>query len=475
MAVERGWRACEHFFRAENFRRRISAALIVACLSVTAATAHAQESAEAGDEPAVVVYRGATLIDVTGGPARTNTAIVVRGERIEAIVDAANYRAPKGAETVDVAGRYLVPGFINTHVHLAAPPDRAYALPIMQREIYGGVTAVRSMGDDARAIGELARAAYANEIPGPDIVYVALFAGHGFFDDPRVQSTGVVAGQTPWMREITANTDLAEAVTLARGTGASGIKIYANLDAASVARIVAEAHRQKLKAWSHGAVFPATPLDAVLAGADSLSHICMLAYQAQPMPVTYHHRADVDESRFANGMPAAVEDVFTAMKERGTVLDATLYVYKTIERMRAEFPPGEGPPTYCSSALAGRIAHAAHAAGVEFAVGTDSLTPDGEPYPAVQEEMQLLVSQAGMSPLEALRSATLIGARGLGRENEMGTIEPGKLANLVFLASDPSQDISATRQVVLTVKRGQRYARKDYLPPSAKPPVQQTQ
>jgi imidazolonepropionase-like amidohydrolase len=430
------------------------------------ASAGAQQPPVDG-EP-IVVYRGATLIDVQGGEARVNTAIVTRGERIEAIADANTYRAPQGARVVDVAGRYVVPGFINTHVHLASPPDRPYAMALMRRDIYGGVTAVRGMSDDARGIADLARAAGVGEIPGPDIVYAALFAGRGFFEDPRIQSPGIVAGQAPWMREITADTNLAGAITLARGSGASGIKIYANLNADSVARIVAEAHRQGIKAWAHAAVFPTTPLEGVLAGADTVSHVCMLAYQAQPMPATYHNRADVDESRFAKGMPAAVNDVFAAMKQRGTILDATLYVYKTIERMRAELPEGQGPVPYCSSTLSGRITRAAHAAGVEISVGTDAPTPRIAPYPAVQEEMELLVTQAGMTPLQVLRSATVIGARSLGRETEMGSIEPGKLANLVFLAADPTRDISATRQVVLTVKRGREFARKDFVPLSAK-------
>ena len=447
---------------------RTSARLAFAVCALLSVAARAQMTESPPPEP-VVVYTGATLIDVEGAPARVRTAIVTRGERIETVADADTYRAPKDAQVVDVSGLYLLPGLINAHVHLATPPDRRWALANLRRDVFGGVTAERSMGDDGRAMADLARSTMLGEVPGPDLVYVSLLAGADFFGDPRIQgaSQGVVVGQAPWMHRIDANTDLAETVTLARGTGASGIKIYADLDAPTVARIVAEAHRQGLPAWAHAAVFPASPLKVVLAGADTVSHVCMLAYQAQPMPAAYHHRADVDPERFAAGIPRAVKEVFSAMKERGTVLDATLYVYVTIERMRAEVAPEEGPPIYCSSALAGRIARAAHDAGVEIAVGTDSPSTNDDPYPAVQREMQLLVEQAGMTPLQALRSATLVGARALNRSADMGTVTPGKLANLVFLAADPSHDIAATRQVVLTVHRGRRYARKDYLPPTA--------
>jgi imidazolonepropionase-like amidohydrolase len=428
----------------------------------------AQSTVPAND--AVVVYRGASLVDVVTGAVRANTAIVVRGEHIEAITTADAGKLPKGAAVVEVGGLFVVPGFINTHVHMALPPDRPYALAMLRRDVFGGVTAVRSMGDDARAMADLARGSRLGEFPAPDIVYAALFAGPGFFDDPRAQagSEGETVGKVPWMREIDADTDLAEAVTLARGSGASAIKVYANLDADRVTRIVEEAHRQGLPVWAHAAVFPASPLEVVRAGASTVSHACMIAYQAQPMPKTYHHRADVDESRFAKGIPSSVDEVFAAMKQRGTILDATLYVYRTIERMRSEMPPGEGPPIYCSSALTGRIARAAHDAGVEISVGTDAPAPGDEAYPAEQQEMQLLVSQAGMSPLEVLRAATLVGARALGREADMGTIEPGKLANFVFLSADPTRDISATSRVVLTVKRGHGFARKDFVPISPK-------
>lgn len=429
---------------------------------------YAQEPAPA--EQPLVVYQGATLIDVNGGAPRANTAIVVRGERIEAVLDAASYLPPKDARLVNVQGKFVLPGFVDAHVHLATPPDRDYALAILRRNLYGGVTAVRDMGDDARVMSGLAYGARFGEYPAPDIAYTALFAGAGFFDDPRVQasSLGEVVGQAPWMREITALTDLQQAVTLAKGTSATAVKIYANLNAEMVSKIVAEAHRQQMPVWSHAAVFPASPLDVVKAGADTVSHVCMLAYQAQKMPLTYHHRADVDASNFRNGMPESVKSLFAEMKQRGTILDATLLVYVTIERMRAEMPKDQGPPIYCSSALAGQIAKAAHQAGVEIAAGTDAPGTAADTYPALQQEMALLVSQAGMTPLQALRSATWVSAKSLGREADMGSIAPGKLANLVFLNTDPTHNIKATRDVTLTVKRGKDYHRKDFVMPSAK-------
>jgi imidazolonepropionase-like amidohydrolase len=87
-----------------------------------------------------------------------------------------------------------------------------------------------------------------------------------------------------------------------------------------------------------------------------------------------------------------------------------------------------------------------------------------DPWPALQDELELLQDKAGMTPAQAIRSATLIGARTIGQETQMGSIAPGKLANLVFLSKDPSRDVRAFRTVVLTVKRGAELWRKDFRP-----------
>jgi imidazolonepropionase-like amidohydrolase len=101
---------------------------------------------------------------------------------------------------------------------------------------------------------------------------------------------------------------------------------------------------------------------------------------------------------------------------------------------------------------------------VLISTGTDSFSEEGDQYPAVQEEMEILVRKCGMSPMDAIRSATVISAMSMQQEGEIGTIEPGKLANLVFLSANPLDDIAAVRKVTLTVKRGVRYPRSRYRP-----------
>jgi imidazolonepropionase-like amidohydrolase len=417
----------------------------------------------------VVAYVGGSLIDGTGAPLKSDVVIVTRGEKIDAIISGADFHPSPGTEIINARNRFILPGLINSHEHLATPADRKFAEGMMRRDLFGGVTAVRCMGDDVRALAELARAARLHEIPGPDLYYAALFAGPEFFKDPRVAAAtrGAIPGKTPWMQAIDDQTDLATAVTLARGTGAIAIKIYANLSAQLVKKIVEEAHRQGMQAWSHGMVFPATPQEVIDAGPDTMSHIGYLAYQAvESRPARYEDREKfpIDPAPFADGNNATMNALFAQMHDKRIILDATNYVFHTIERMRAKNPKDAPPPPYCSSQLADLLTAQAHRNGVLISAGTDSFSETSDPWPAIQGEMELFVHKCGMTPMEAIRSATLVSAMSMRQESEMGTVEPGKLANLVFLSANPLQDIAAMRKITLTVKRGVPYPRNRYRP-----------
>lgn len=427
------------------------------CLLLLTCTAGAEE-------PQRTIYRNAVLIDGTGAPARPGTSLVVEGERITAVLPDAKAKtlaAAKGTRIVDLRGQYVVPGLIDTHVHLATPPDADEARKTLRRQLYAGVTAVRSMADDVRSVGELSRQALAGEIPSPDIHYAALMAGPGFFKDPRTIAVtrGKTPGKSAWMQAIDDSTDLVLAVAVARGTSADGIKLYADMSGPLLAKITAEAHRQGIPVWAHGAVFPAMPADDVAAGVDVISHSCPLAYQAAAhKPVSYHEPAPVDEAPFENGaMPASITDLFASMAARGIILDATNLVYLRHVEDYAREP--KGAPPRCSPELTLRLTAQAFKQGVAISSGTDSDNPDEAPFPSLHDELDLLAGPVGMPPMEVLRAATATAARALGQEKNMGTIEPGKLANLVVLSQDPLTDIDHLRTVTETVKRGVRYPR----------------
>lgn len=403
-------------------------------------------------------YNHVTLIDGTGAAPRPDMAIVVKGERIQAITGA----VAAAKDVVDMHGAFALPGLINTHVHLATWPNLPFAQAEMRRDLYGGITALRDMAGDTRELGFLARQARLDAPPGPDVFYASLMAGPEFFKDPRTHEAtqgGLTPGEASWMRAIDARTNLALAVAEAKGTGATAVKIYADLPAPLVGAIADEAHRQDLMVWAHAAVFPASPREVVDAKVDVVSHACMLGYQASAkMPPAYHDRAPVEADNFKTGNEA-LEALLAEMKARGTVLDATLYVYQVLDRMK-----DAKPPPYCTLALAEKITGFAYRAGVAISAGTDADSDWKSPMPALVDEIKLLVKGAGLAPMDAIRSATAVAARTIGQDKEMGTLEPGKLANLVFVARDPLKDVGNLRTVTLTVKRGRPYPRRDFKP-----------
>jgi len=418
----------------------------------------------AGRATAKVVYRGLTLIDgiaKSADPARrTDMAVVVSGDTISAIVPSAELNASmtQGAEIVDAHGLFAIPGLIDSHVHYATEPARALAEAELKRDIYGGLTGVRDMAGDARALADLLRAALINEIPSPDIYYAALVAGPGFFEDPRTVSSslGMRPGHVPWLYAVTEKTDLPLAVAQARGTGATGLKIYADLPGALVRALIVEAKRQDFPVWTHQQVYPATPYDSL--GATSVSHVCMIArYVLEPGKQNYGHS---DEPSYA-GMTAAdpgIDKYVAALAASGTIMDATLSVY-----LPPAVPDPKAPPSKrCPIALAGDITRAMQRAGVKIVAGTDSDAGPDNPYPALYIELEALVRDAGMSPYQAIVAATRNAAAALGKDREFGTLEPGKFASMVLLKEDPTLDIAKLRSVAITVKRGKRFLRADY-------------
>ncbi len=409
-----------------------------------------------------IVYRGATLIDGTGAAPRRDMAVITDGPLIEAALPADRLTPAQiaGAHVVDLHGRFLLPGLIDSHQHMATPPNARRAAAQMRRDLYSGITATRIMADDLRSIAELARAADSGEIPGPELVFAALVAGPGFFSDPRTAavSAGYARGAAPWAQAIDARTDLRLAIARARGTGAAALKIYADLPPSLVAALAAEAHRQGMQVWAHFMVFPTTPEEVLAARPDVVSHTCYGAYQAMARrPGSYHDRFPVDAALFERGDNPAMAALFATMRTRGILLDATLRVYR-----EGEARATAARPAHCTLALAARLTAQAHRAGVLISAGTDGDTPYAAPYPALFEELELLVHRAGLTPLEAIRSATQIGAMTLGQARQRGVVASGFAADLVVLERDPVADIANLRSVLFTVRGGHRFDRADF-------------
>ena len=405
--------------------------------------------------PTVIAYVGATLIDGTGAASIANSVIIVQADRIAALGNRAETHVPVGAKTVSLKGRYVIPGLVNTHVHLASPPLPEVARAYLRRELYSGITTVRDMAGDARLLAELKREALRDEIASPDIYYSALVAGPNFFSDPRVAVSlqGWIPGTAPWMHAVDEKTDLRQLVAEAKGTGATGIKIYADLPLDLIRAVTAEAHRQGMKVWAHAFIPPTVPSDISGSGVDSMSHADLVAYElADPLPQRYKELTAIDPSA-ARPNPR-IDAVFEQMARNHIVLDATVNVSYLYPSKR--FPKGVAP------AIAGE----AFRHGVLICTGTDD-DPDFHAADSrLFDEIERLTELSGLRPMDAIRAATANGALVLGLDNEIGTLANGKTANFVVLRRDPLADIRNLRSIELVVKHGKSYSRSTYVPAS---------
>jgi imidazolonepropionase-like amidohydrolase len=383
------------------------------------------------------------LIDGTGSPVRPSVSIVVRDGLVSAIVPAG--QEPAADIVISGEGQFAIPGLIDAHVHLSglAWGPRTEQL---ERVLRGGVTTVFDMAGDVRDTSHFSRAALTGEIESPTIEYVALMAGPAFFTDPRViaSSRGYKPGEAPWNRAITAETDLVRAVAEARGAGARAIKLYAALDAATVARIGAEASRQDMRLVAHATTFPAKPSDLIAAGVKMLAHTPYLVWEGSPPSPDFPKRARGD---FA-GVPAdgaVMTHLLQSMKDHEVALNPTLWIFAE-GAAKDDLAPVRTP-------WMNAVTKRAQTMGVTLAAGTDGMIQGNDPLPLLHRELEAEVA-AGLTPMEALVSATRGAARGIGIDSRRGTLEVGRAADIVLLEGNPADDIRNTRRVRYVVKDG---------------------
>ena len=403
-----------------------------------------------------IALKNINVVDVESLAINKNQTVVIKDNKIKSIITGKKPRFKKDVIVMDMTDKYLIPGLIDSHVHHATVPDGGDNDEItrmrLRKLLRGGVTGVRDMGGDTRALASLKRRAEIDTIQSPDIYYSVIIGGKEFFADPRTVASalGRTPGDVDWMRSVDKNSNFDEIMLRAKGTGATGIKIYARVRANVVEMLATAAKKHGLKVWSHAFIGPSRPIETVNAGVETISHAPDLsAHVVKDFYELRRKGKHITQQQEADSLELErYRDLIQAMKAKDTILDATITVFN----MRQEARGQRGKLMDKWSKIFTRLAHEN---GIRIAAGTDASSDYFDiKYPMVQHEMQLLVNDIGLTPLQAIQAATLHGAQVIGIEDLVGSVKAGKVANLVILNNDPSEDIKHAMDIAHVIKNG---------------------
>lgn len=428
---------------------------VAAALALVLAAPVLAQSAPA-PTPAVTYIHAGQLLDRPGQRPRGNSTIVVRDGKVAEVRD--GFAQPEaGATLIDLKDKFVLPGLIDMHVHLlgiGGDPLRArltalntepgddilYGAGNARATLLAGFTTVRDLGGDPRGIRPLRDAIDRGDVDGPTIVNagaaISVTGGHG---DPL---NGIAEPFAHAIQPLVENTcdgpaDCTRATRRQIGLGAQVVKITATGGVLSnvsgglgraftieeMKAIVETAHGlgRKVAAHSHAAEGTRGALEA---GVDSIEHGSFL-----------------DDAAIA------------LLKRTGAYLVPTeLAPVAALAQARAGALPAATIPKAEAAAAAMVESHRkAYRAGVKFAFGTDTgVSKHGRNA----EEFALLVDKVGMTPAEAIRSATVAAADLLGQSSTLGTLEPGKAADIIAVAGSPLEDVRRLERVDFVMKQG---------------------
>ena len=399
----------------------------------------------------VTALKATRLFDGKSDELVRDGVLLVQGRKI--VVAGARMSIPEGARVIDLGDATLSPGFIDAHTHLTGEynddwnqafvngfrrevAEQAIIATVNARAVVeAGFTTVRDVGSEDLIDVGLRNSIARGLVPGPRMLVAVhgLGARGGHADRSGIRHD-LLREQGPAEGIAHGPAGFREAVRFQVKYGADVIKFCASggvlsladevdtpqLTAEEMTALIDEAHRlrKKVAAHCHG---DRAARDAILAGVDSIEHGSFLS-----------------------------EETLSLMKEKGTYLVPTLLAGEWTGGRADKFPPEIAAKARAALAARSTMFRAAVRLGVKIGFGTDSaVSPHG-----VNAKEFALMTGLGMPPLAALKSATSVDAELLGIADKVGTLEPGKLADIIAVPGDPTSDITATEQVIFVMKEG---------------------
>ena len=420
--------------------------LTAATILVTASSARAQQ---------VTALVHGRVIDGNGGVPLNDVAVLLRGDRIEAVGSFASVPVPPGSTVIDVSGKTVMPGLADMHVHLSGgwDGDRDDMLGYqryLNALLYSGVTTVLDTGNVLPFIQQIKQEAAAGRLVSPTIKMAGpLIDGPDPLWPPLSYSVASTAQMPSLVKGLkSAGVDVVKGYVglsepalraLVDAGKAEGLRVFVDAGARNGTTVVAETG---IAAFAHLGTRPLTDEALTLIKDKSIANITTLAVEESFSRRRFADLSFMTAPLVADVMPPNFRSQASAFMKHSPTEDEARRAATSTQRLAI------------SMGNAKRLSDA----GALLVAGTDS------PYPGVyygeglHRELELLV-EAGLTPLQALSAATRNAARLMNEEKEWGSIAPGLRADLVVVNGDPSRSISDTHRVEMVFQRGHQIDR----------------
>jgi hypothetical protein len=427
----------------------------MAILLAVAATGFAPPPSDPVEQAATLAIRNATVIDVVAGTTRPNHTILIDGNRITYVGPNSRARVAGVAQVIDGTGKFVIPGLSDMHSHVVGFGRISLDLYLAQ-----GVTNVRDMGAENFAVAKAWRDSLAaRQLRGPRMRIASPIVENEKWLT-TVKGWGEKAG-TPWRLYERfgprSTEEVVRWVDSVKALGADHIKVR-NWPEASLAKALVDRARERgLPIVAHGnEPFPRTGITTLEHGiwpplklGDAARDSMWRAFAANnvalvPTLVTWPIRLDPPDTAIAK-------------MSTGRIAGLQYVPKKTRDDWRNQFLElKQEPQRDWTTIYRNELRNTAemHRAGMTLLAGSDLGAPLLVPGFSIHDELELLVTQAGMTPLQALRAATILPARINGLGDSLGSVEPGKLADIVVLDANPLTDIRNTRKISAVIANG---------------------